>query len=60
MDFGTQKMAKFMKYKVKELQIHSDERGWLVEMLKQNELKEKIKQVYVATIKPGKIRGNHS
>ncbi len=53
-------MAKFMKYKVKELQIHSDERGWLVEMLKQNELKEKIKQVYVATIKPGKIRGNHS
>jgi len=58
-------MAKFMKrkskikYKVKELEIHSDERGWLVEMLKQNELKEKIKQVYVATIKPRCIRGNH-
>ncbi len=47
------------KYKVKELEIHSDKRGWLVEMLKQNELKEDIKQVYVATIKPGKIRGNH-
>ena len=59
------KMAKFMKrkrkikYKVKELEIHSDKRGWLVEMLKRNEIKEDIKQVYVATIKPGKIRGNH-
>lgn len=58
-------MAKFMrkqrkiKYKIKELEIHSDKRGWLVEMLKQNELKEKIKQVYVATIKPGATRGNH-
>lgn len=59
------KMAKFMrklnkiKYKVKELEIHSDKRGWLVEMLKQNEIKEEIKQVYVATIKPGCVRGNH-
>jgi len=57
------KMAKFMKrkikYKVKELEIHSDKRGWLVEMLKRNELKEDIKQIYVATIKPGYIRGNH-
>ena len=59
------KMAKFIKrkskikYKVKELEIHSDERGWLVEMLKRDELKEDIKQVYVATIKPGCVRGNH-
>ena len=59
------KMAKFMKrkskikYKVKELEIHSDKRGWLVEMLKRDALKEDIKQVYVATIKPGCVRGNH-
>jgi len=57
------KMAKFMKrkikYKDKELEIHSDERGWLVEMLKKNEIKEDIKQIYVATIKPGCVRGNH-
>jgi len=59
------KMAKFMKrkskikYKVKELEIHSDKRGWLVEMLKRKEIKEDIKQIYVATIKPGYIRGNH-
>lgn len=55
-------MVKFMKeikYKVKELEIHSDERGWLVEMLKRNELKKEIKQINVATIKPGGIRGNH-
>ena len=48
-----------IKYKVKELEIHSDKRGRLVEMLKRNELKEDIKQVYVATIKPGHVRGNH-
>ncbi len=52
-------MAKSIKYKVKELEIHSDKRGWLVEMLKQNELKENINQVYVATIKPNFTRGNH-
>ena len=58
-------MVKFMKrkskikYKDKELEIHSDERGWLVEMLKRDALKEDIKQVYVATIKPGCVRGNH-
>lgn len=44
---------------MKELEIHSDKRGWLVEMLKRNELKEDIKQIYVATIKPGQVRGNH-
>ena len=52
-------MAKSIRYKIKESEIHSDERGWLVEMLKRNELKEDIKQIYVATIKPGHARGNH-
>jgi len=52
-------MVKSLKYKVKELEIHSDKRGWLVEMLKRNGLKEDIKQIYVTSIKPGKIRGNH-
>jgi len=52
-------MVKSIKYKTKELEVHIDERGWLAEMLKRNELKEDIKQIYVATIKPGKIRGNH-
>lgn len=48
-----------VKYKIKELKIHSDERGWLVEMLKRNELDEDIKQIYIATVKPGAVRGNH-
>jgi len=58
-------MAKFMrkqrkiKYKIKKLEVHSDKRGWLVEMLKRNEIKEDIKQIYVTTIKPRCIRGNH-
>ena len=56
------KMAKFMKkikYEVKELEAHFDKRGWLVEMLKKNELPEEIKQIYVATLKPRQVRGNH-
>jgi len=48
-----------MRYKIKELKVHSDKRGWLAEMLKRNEIKEDIKQIYVATIKPGCVRGNH-
>jgi len=52
-------MVKFVKYKIKEIELHVDERGWLVEMLKRNELKEDIKQIYVATVKLGQVRGNH-
>ena len=52
-------MVRNLKYKIKELKIHSDERGWLVEMLKRSQIKQEIKQIYVTIIKPGKIRGNH-
>lgn len=52
-------MVESLKYKIKKLNIHLDERGWLVEMLKRNKSKKDIKQIYVATIKPGEIRGNH-
>ncbi len=45
--------------KVRRLKVHSDERGWLVEVLRVDKIKKPIKQVYVATIKPGKERGNH-
>ena len=48
-----------VKYQVRNLEIHSDDRGWLVEMLKRNQIKHDIKQIYVATIKPGYVRGNH-
>jgi len=48
-----------VKYQIKNVRVHKDKRGWLVEMVKRNELKEDIKQVYVATIKPGCVRGSH-
>jgi len=50
---------KKIRYETRNLEFHSDKRGWLIEMLKRNELKKNIKQVYVATIKPGYVRGNH-
>ncbi len=64
MDIRSSRMDKHLgnkkiRHKVKEIELHSDERGWLAEVLKRNEIKEDIKQIYVATIKPGYIRGNH-
>ena len=48
-----------IKYKIQELKIHSDQRGWFIEMLKANKTSKEIKQISVASIKPGKVRGNH-
>ncbi len=44
-----------IKYEIKELKLHSEKRGWFIEMLKRKD----IKQISVASIKPGKVRGNH-
>lgn len=52
-------MAKSVKYKIKELKIHSEKRGWFGEMIRMNGIKKTIKQVSVASIEPGHIRGNH-
>lgn len=52
-------MKRKIKYKIKKLKIHSDERGWLVELLKSNELEKPVKQIHIALIKPGCVRGNH-
>lgn len=52
-------MKNKIKYKVKKLEIHKDERGWLVELLKANELEKPVRQLHIASIKPGGIRGNH-
>lgn len=63
MDFRTSTMAKFMKkkikYKVKKLKSHTEKRGWLVELLKAHQLEKPMKQIHVASIKPGYARGNH-
>jgi len=52
-------IKKKVKYKVEDLEIHSDERGWFLEMHKASKINRAIKQVSVASIKPGKVRGNH-
>lgn len=51
-----------MDFEIEELKKFSDERGFLVEFVKNNELGEDDKsfgQIYVTTINPGHVRGNH-
>lgn len=48
-----------MESRIKNIEKHTDERGWLVEILRDDEIKEEIKQVYFSASKPGAIRGNH-
>lgn len=52
-------MRKDIKYKTKKLEVHKDERGWLVEILKANELEGPVKQLHITSIKKGAVRGNH-
>ncbi len=54
-------MAESLRYQVKNLEKHADKRGWLVEMLKTDEIDagQSIKQIYAATIEPGCFRGGH-
>lgn len=48
-----------VKYGIKGLETHTDERGGLVEMLKENDIEKPIKQINVITINPGFERGDH-
>ena len=51
-----------MDYKIEELNKFEDERGFLIEFLKNSEMSGDQKtfgQIYLATIKPGCFRGNH-
>lgn len=41
------------------LNVHKDERGSLFEIIRDDEIKEQIKQVYFSISKPNAIRGNH-
>ena len=52
-------MAESINYQLKNLETHADPRGWLVEMLKRNEVDQDIKQIHVVAIAPGAARGNH-
>ena len=48
-----------MKPELKKLKKQTDERGWLVEILRADEVKEEMKQIYFSASKPKAIRGNH-
>lgn len=45
---------------VVELELHEDERGWVVHPVQSDLLKSgQLSNLHVPSIKPGKIRGNH-
>jgi len=49
-----------INYEVRKLKVHSDERGWLAEILREEHLDEKkFGQIYVTTINPGMSKANH-
>lgn len=42
-----------------DLEVNSDERGLLFEILRQDKIQHEIKQVYFSISKKGAVRGNH-
>lgn len=51
-----------MKIDIKKLDIKKDHRGWVAEILRQEDLSEKEKkfgQIHISTAKPGQIKGKH-
>lgn len=48
-----------MNIEIKSLEKHEDERGYLLEILKSDEINEGIQQIYFSTSKPGAVRGGH-
>lgn len=52
-------MKNKLKYRVEKLTVHKDERGWLVELFRTGKGVKPVKQIHVASIRPGYIRGEH-
>jgi len=52
-------MSKRINYNIKRIKGHADERGYFLEILRISDSGFPIKQVSIASIKPGEIRGNH-
>jgi dTDP-4-dehydrorhamnose 3,5-epimerase len=44
---------------LKELQIHNDERGWLGEVIREDESGHKPAMSYLSMTRPGMVRGPH-
>ncbi len=49
------------RVKIKRLKLHQDERGFVAEILRREELGEKknFGQIYLTTANPGFVKGNH-
>jgi UDP-2-acetamido-2,6-beta-L-arabino-hexul-4-ose reductase len=48
-----------MDLEIKELDLRSDDRGLVAEILKRNQISQDIKEILFGVSKPGVIRGNH-
>lgn len=48
-----------MNFEIKDLKKHEDERGYLLEILRSDEINEDIQQIYFSTSKHGAVRGGH-
>ena len=48
-----------MNIEIKSLEKHKDKRGYLLEILRSDEIKENIQQIYFSTSESGAVRGGH-
>lgn len=49
-----------MKVKVKRLQAHTDDRGWLAEIIRPEDVDDSnFGQIHITVVNPGKTRGKH-
>lgn len=48
-----------MNIEVTSLEKHEDKRGYLLEILRSDEIKENIQQIYFSTSESGAVRGGH-
>lgn len=49
-----------MRVHIEKLNVYTDDRGWLVEVLKKEQLKKKeFGQFFVSTAHPNVVKGNH-
>ena len=48
-----------MQINVKKIEKKEDPRGWLIEVLRGDEITEEIKHIHFSTSKPNAVRGKH-
>jgi dTDP-4-dehydrorhamnose 3,5-epimerase-like enzyme len=48
-----------MDIKITKLERKVDERGFVLEVLRSEQVKAPFGQIFISTVKPGKVKGNH-